>query len=212
MAGKALIFPIGHYGGRFFPDVGQALRYHQVRIGWRNHKLDDDGEFTVWGIGHGGAEQPADEPWTREDVRSEAERRGVPQAGATIEALLSRGLLAELQPGREVEFGRTYRLEPLLSGLGNSPQDLAGYHLGLAGFTPQVTLGRVAAELWQFGSDCDHLWAACELLADVARDLGETDPAYADPVQLLQAAFPALRTLLVHTAGYLDLAAGPPQG
>ncbi len=206
MSTEAWIFPVGHYGGPFFPDVEQPLRYHHVRVGVSSQKLWDEAEFRVWALAHGLPDRPGTEPWTRRDVEAEAANGGVADSTTTVEGLLTRGLLVEVAPGTEqaTEFARTHRIEPLLVGLGNSPDDLLGYRVGMAGYAPLVVLSRTGSELWQFGQSCENLWEACELFARVAKEIGETDPAHTDPVELLDRSIPALRTLVSHSAGYLD--------
>lgn len=199
---EPMLFPIGHYGGRHFPGNDGSGSIHRVRVGRRNLTLADGTEFMVWMRSHGGAD---DAQVTRSDVLADARDRGVPDPEGTIDALVNAGLLVDVPPDGLVEFGKAHRLVPLLVGLGNTREELVAFRIGVAGFDPVLTVDRIGAEMWQFAGDCESLWAACELLAAVARDTGDTAAIHTDPAELLAAGMPALRALLRRHAAHLDV-------
>jgi len=206
------LLPVGHYHGRFFPGPDRPLRNHRVRVGAGIPRLDAD-EFRVWTLAHGLPDRPDDGPWTRREVETEARADGLAASTAVLDGLLQRGLVVAVPPGPEGlgGFARAYRLHSLLNGLGNSPDDLGSFSIGVAGFAPVVTVGRTAAGLWQWAPHCGTLHEACALLAHGAREAGETDEEHTDPARLLERhLLPALRRLVAHSAAYLDVAETPP--
>lgn len=201
-----LLFPAGHYRGRYFAGPGGPLRYHAVRIGVDVQKLHDDDQFVVWGVAHGLPDRDPDLPWTRDDVVAATSDR-VADPGRTLDDLVGRGLVVEVAPDLAGmrRFADAYRVEPLLVGLGNTPDAPGVFSLGVPGFAPIVGVDPVADELWRWGHGCADLWAACTLMAGVAASAGGTDPERTDPEAVLRLIVPALRTLVSHNAAYLDV-------
>lgn len=202
-----VVFPIGHYMGPFHPRPGAPPRHFIVRIGWTTPKLPDEAHLDVWAFAHGLPTRIDSERWTREAVVRTAEDAGVADAGAVVENLLERRLLAEVEPGTDqaVEFARTYRMQSLLIGLGNGPDDPVLDGIGIAGLPAVVRVRPRVFELWQWGHLWPDLWSTCESLAEVSRESGSTDPDETEPERVLDFALGALRTLVAHNAAYLDV-------
>ncbi|PZA18856.1 hypothetical protein, partial [Modestobacter versicolor] len=131
---------------------------------------------------------------------------GVEDPAAVLDALLARGLAAEVAPGTEAaaEFTGTHRVQSLLLGLGELPDrpDVDG--IGLLGMPAlaQVPLGTY--EFWQWG----HLWPtlteAAAGLAEMAAQAPQHEPEEADPVRVLDRLLRDLHRLLSVGAVYLD--------
>jgi hypothetical protein len=210
-AAEPLVFPIGHYMGPFYPTQGAPLKHHIVRIGWDTAHLPDDDHFGVWALAHGMRDRIGMTPWTRRVVERLAAEAEVAQPDRVVDTLLEQGALAEVTPGtdRALAFAHTYRMQSLMVGLGNTPDEPALNGIGLPGVPPVVQVPVREYELWQWGHLGASLWDACELLADVWQQGGATDPADIDPARRLDHTLDALRILVACNVAYLDLARTP---
>ena len=203
-SGESLIFPIGHYMGAFYPEVGAPVKYHRVRVGDRSVRLDTHDEVTVWALTHGVPDLAEHIDWTRNRVEELARDGGVAKPGRLIDDFLAEGILAEVTPGTAdaIEFARGHRLQPLMVGMGNTAQDPSLFRIGYAD-RPALTIPSNLYELWEWGHLFD-LWQACELFADVARDTRSPDPGSTDPKRILTGFLSSMHLLLSHSAAYLD--------
>lgn len=205
--GEPLIFPIGHFVGAFHPKLGSQEHYQNVMLGTQVLRLTDQ-QLAVWLLARGVPESVGETPWTRAALEDAAGRSGVDEPAAVIRGLVSEGLLAETMPGTEhsIDFAESYRLVPLMLGLGNSPEEP---WLQAIGFYDQPVL-KVANEvysLWEWAHVDNNLWAACHAYADTSRHAGETDPQETEPELILTGFLgSALHALLAAGAAYLDLA------
>ena len=186
------VFPVGHYAG--VPAEPRPAD-HLVRIGRRLEELTED-EFGVWVLAHG-LPQTANADWTRKHVVDRAGAARIELPGQRYDDLLGRGLLAAVpaEPDHETEtFFHGYRLHPLLVGLGavNGRPDL--HAIGLPGVGTAALLDHHTFDLWRWAAITPALWNHCERLAVGA------------PAETLGAVLVALRTLIVHGCGYLDVA------
>jgi hypothetical protein len=176
------VFPIGHYMGERHPED-----LHFVRVGLQHQTMTAD-EFGVWVLSHGGPQ------WTVEDVLAQAARARLPNPSASFERLLSVGLLATVTDPEA--FARSYRLHPLLTGLGNTEEDPNTYVVGIPGLeAARLTAG--SYELWQWSALAPTLWHTCEIRAKLAE---MSAPEAADEV------LADLRPVLANSCGYLDKA------
>jgi hypothetical protein len=175
------VFPIGHYVGERHPEG-----LHHVRIGLMHQAMTAD-EFGVWVLAHQDSPQ-----WTVNDVLALAAQADLPNAAASVERLLAVGALVSVTD--PMAFTRTYRLESLLIGLGNTEEDPDTYRVGLPGQEPAV-LKVNSYELWQWAALAPTLWHTCEIRAKLA----STDPAEEVPSVLSD-----LRPLLANSCAYLD--------
>jgi hypothetical protein len=66
-----------------------------------------------------------------------------------------------------IEFAHRYRLLPLFAGLGNRPDDLKRFAIGVPGLDPLAVVSAATYELWQWGWVAPSLWAHCEVLATI---------------------------------------------
>lgn len=210
---EALIFPIGHYMGAFYPAVGAPLTYHRIRIGDRSVRLDSDDEAAIWMLALGARNVAAGVPWTRAKVEELARRRGLLEPVSVIDEFLEEGILAEVAPGTAdaIAFARHHKVQPLMLGMGNTTENPLSFRIGYTD-RPAVEVSGTLYELWQWGCLFD-LWELCELLADVARDHptpGEEpgqEPGQGlgqEPEQILTRFLSSLHVLLSHEAVYVD--------
>ncbi|WP_147254762.1 hypothetical protein [Pseudonocardia hierapolitana] len=194
-----LVFPIGHYVGERHPEGVQV-----VRVGGAHHALTDD-EFGVWVLAHG-APVGGSTAWTTDDLLALAEETGPDDAGRHLEELTARGLLALVPAdgGRKaVAFAETYRLTPLLVGLGNTGTDPDSYALGFPLLDEPVAVVPAGSyELWQWGHIAPSIRHTCDVRVKVAADLNEPTGA----AEALHGLLADLRLLLVNSCAYLDLA------
>lgn len=175
------VFPIGHYMGERHPSG-----LHYVRLGLEHQTMTAD-EFGVWVLSHQDSPQ-----WSVAQVLTLAAEAQLPNAPESVERLLSVGLLALASES----FTRTYRLEPLLVGIGNTAESPDVYRVGLPGQDP-ATLTASGYELWQWSALAPSLWHTCEIRAKLS------DGTPADEVEGLLA---DLRPLLANSCAYLDKA------
>jgi hypothetical protein len=203
---EPLIFPIGHYVGAFYGEVGSQQHQQRVMLGADVQRLTDE-QLAVWLLARGVPEQIGDVPWTRKALEEVAGKAGVTDPDRVVSALIAEGLLAETVPGTEhsVDFAEAYRLMPLMLGLGNSPEEP---WLQAIGFFEQPVL-KVANEIysmWEWANVDNNLWAACYAYADTSKRAGETDPEETVPELILTGFLGTLHALLAASAAYLDLA------
>lgn len=177
------VFPVGHYMGERHPE-----NLHFVRVGLEHQTMTED-EFGVWVLSH--HESPR---WSVENVLAAAAEAALPGAAAAVDRLLSVGLLAMATD--PVAFAQSYRLNPLLTGIGNTEEDPDTYAVGLPGQEPAM-LDASSYELWQWSALAPTLWHTCEIRAKVG-DISTTDAV----VEVLA----DLHSLLVNNCGYLDRA------
>jgi hypothetical protein len=175
------LLPVGHYLGERHPEG-----MHYVRVGLEHQTMTED-EFGVWALSHQDGPQ-----WSVEEVLKLAARADLPDAATSAERLLSVGALVTVTDHEA--FARAYRLQTLLVGLGNTPEDPDTYAVGLPGQEP-ARLGAGSYELWQWSALAPSLWHTCEIRAKLA------DAVVADVVPELLA---DLRPLLANNCGYLD--------
>lgn len=187
------VFPIGHYVGERHPDGVQV-----VRVGLEHRTMTPD-EFGVWVLAHGAGGAST---WTEVNLSVLAEQAALPDVPATIGRLTANGLLAGVTPEDQVAFAESYRLEPLLVGLGNSAEDPDTHALGLPGGPPVALLDGGSYELWQWSALAPSLWHTCEVRAKVGAGLGDPTPA----AELVGDVLDDLRPLLANSCAYLDLA------
>jgi hypothetical protein len=194
-----LVFPIGHYVGERHPEGVEV-----VRVGVEHQPLTSD-EFGVWVLAHG-APVGGSTAWTTDHLLALAEETGPDDAGRHLGALVARGLLALVpaEGGREaVAFAETYRLMPLLIGLGNTETDPDSYALGFPLLDEPVAVVPAGSyELWQWGQIAPSIRHTRDVRVKVAADLNEPLGA----AEVLDRLLADLRPLLVNGCAYLDLA------
>jgi hypothetical protein len=178
------VFPVGHYMGERHPEG-----LHYVRVGLQ-HQTMTPNEFGMWVLSHQDSPQ-----WSIENMVELAEKAELRDAAAAAERLLSVGLLATVS--EPVAFARSYRLEPLLIGLGNTEEQPDVYAVGLLAQEP-VQLNAGSYELWQWSALAPSLWHTCEIRAKMVE-------AQVSPADLVLDVLADLRPLLANSCGYLDV-------
>lgn len=178
-----MIFPVGHYTGVRAADDGVL---HTIRAGWQQHRLEEDA-FGTWVLTHGLTESGKDK-WTEADVLGHAEQSGIPGAAGHLQQLARLGLVSRADDAEQ--FARGHRLGVLFVGLGNSPERLDEFAVGLPGLGTAALLDARSYELWQWGSVAPSLWDVCQAVA-------------AEPTDVLR----DLRSLIANGCAYLDVAA-----
>jgi hypothetical protein len=178
------VFPIGHYMGERHPEG-----LHYVRVGLQHQTMTSD-EFGVWVLSHQDSPQ-----WSVENVLTMAEQAELPNASASAERLLSVGALVTVAD--QVAFAQSYRLEPLLTGIGNTEEHPDVYAIGLPDQEP-VRVHAGSYELWQWAALAPSLWHTCEIRAKVAE-------VPVQPAALVPDVLADLRPLLANSCGYLDV-------
>jgi hypothetical protein len=205
-AGEPLVFPLGHAMGPFHQHRGAPPAYWVVRLGWDSPLLQDQATADVWALAHGRRDQTDRAPWTRTELCRAARAAGVDQPDAVLDALIGRGLVAEVGPGtaEAAEFAGTHRVQSLLLGLGELPDDPGVDGIGLLGMPPLARVHLATFEFWQWG----HLWPtlteAAGGLAEMAAESPGHTPEEADSRQVLDRILRDLHQLLSVGAVYLD--------
>ncbi|WBQ08428.1 hypothetical protein [Kribbella sp. CA-293567] len=189
---SATIFPVGHYTGLRSSDDGPA---HTVRIGWRQHRLDENA-FGTWVLAHG---LPANgkAAWAEADLRAQA--GDSLDVTAALRKLAGEDLITTVDGDAET-FARTHRLGIYFVGLGNSPQEPDQFAIGLPGLGTAATVDSDSYELWQWGSIAPTLWHSCELRASVTSRDDRTVSAHDAAGEILG----DLRLLVASGCAYLD--------
>jgi hypothetical protein len=207
-----LVFPLGHYVGAFHPDIGAPLKYRKIRIGVEVEQLPGEELFGVWALAHGLPDRVGRVPWTRDSVIAVAGEMGIAKAEDQLEQLIERHLLAEVTPGtpQAAEFARGHRIQPLMLGLGNSPEDPLTFSLGFVGTPPAVKVNSFLYELWQWGRVTRSLWLTAEMFAQVEQKVSP-DNRQSSPAGILDRMLQQLHILLAHNAAYLDAVLEPAQ-
>jgi hypothetical protein len=200
MTAAGFVLPVGHYLGRHHPQPNAPVRYHKVRLGRDLLRLSDD-VFRLWTLSHGVPDRPGSRPWTREAVLDAARQLPDPERG--LDTLIGDGLVVEITPGTPdaVRFARDYRVQPLMTGLGNTARDPLRFGIGVLGQPPAVTVDVLGFELWQWGRLDHDLWQVAHRLASVR---GRVTDGSADPERMLTEILRRLPVLLGHNAVYLD--------
>lgn len=208
-----VVFPVGHYMGPFHPSRHAPAKHHIVRVGWETPKLPDEEHVDIWAMAHGLPDRVDTVRWTRQAIIDAAEEIGMSGAAAILDSLADLGLIAEVSLGtaQAREFAGSYRLQSLLIGLGNSPDDHILDGIGLAGLPPVVKVRPRVYEIWQWAHLWPSLWAACEGLAWVSADVEGGQPDHSDPEKVLDVMLEAVRTLISRNVAYLDVAPDPPE-
>ncbi|MGI8720968.1 MAG: hypothetical protein ACR2JG_01935 [Geodermatophilaceae bacterium] len=207
-----LVFPVGHYMGPFHPSRNGPAKHHIVRVGWETPKLPNEEHVDIWALAHGLPTRIDTVRWTRQAIIDAANDAEMPDPAGILDSLADLGLITEVTPGTEQarEFADSYRLQSLLIGLGNNPDDPVLDGIGLVGIAPIVKVRPRVFEIWQWAHLWPTVWAACEGLAYVAGQVEGSNPDAADPEKVLDLMFDAMRTLISRNAAYLDVTISPP--
>jgi hypothetical protein len=179
-----LVFPIGQCLGTQFTGAAES-QLQQVRLGSEIVELTVE-EFAVWALAHGLTDDRG--PWERSRIVALLADSEITNGAVLIDRLLSRNLLAEVDPDSPADFAVGHRLLPLHLGLGSTPEVPAMFRSGttelaLAGMT------RTLYDLWLWGHLSPNLLIACK-----------------EREAELTAVLTALHSLLAPNAACLDLA------
>ena len=203
---EPLVLPLGHGMGPFHQRRGAPPAYWLVRLGWDSPLLPDRATADVWALAHGHRDLVGRTPWTRQALCRAALEGGVEDPGTVLDELVGLGLVAEVVPGTPAaaEFAATHRVQSLLLGLGEIPDQRGVDGIGLLGMPPLARVSLGTYEFWQWG----HLWPtlaeAAAGLAEMAAQSPEHAPEEADPGQVLDRVLRELHQLLAVNAVYLD--------
>lgn len=199
-----LVLPVGHYVGAYHPAVGAPLKYRKLRLGTDIKKLSTEAEFGLWALSHGLPDRLEKTAWTRSTLLAVATEMELPDPEGSLRSLVAAGALAEVSYPNAVEFARTHRIQPLMMGLGNTPQDPLTFNLGLVGLPPVVKVESFLYELWQWGRVGRSLWQTVEMFAEVERKVVHKGAGVPDPEGVLRRVLGRVHVLLAHNAAYLD--------
>jgi len=211
VTGVRLLLPLGHYVGAFYPRIGSIERYHNVMLGSQVHRLNDQ-QVTAWLLARGPTDEgDPDELWTRRRAEETAAKTGFEDISPLLDELAAMGLIAEpaLETEEAIEFAESYRLVPLMLGLGNTPENPGLHGIGFLD-NPVLSVPGTVYNLWEWAHVDDSLWAACYSFADISREAGNTDPELVEPERILNGFLTTLSVLLVANTAYLDRAITPP--
>ncbi len=127
-----------------------------------NTKLPDEGHVDIWALAHGLPNRTDTIRWTRRAIIEAADDADMPDAASILDSLAGLGLIVEVTRGTEQarEFAESYRLQSLLIGLGNSPEDPVLDGIGLVGIPPVVKVRPRVFEIWQWAHLWPTVWAA----------------------------------------------------
>jgi hypothetical protein len=190
-----LLFPLGHDSG-VRPGAEQDV--HVVRLGRQQHRISEDA-YGIWALAHG-LPDGGKRRWTANDVVRAADRNQIPDGRARLHELIGAGLVVPVRD--ETAFVAAHRVDPLMVGLGNSPEQLDAHAVGVPGLGTAAVLDPSTYDLWQQSPLMPTLWHSCERRASSAAAFGQYLPAAA-----IAGVLADLRYLLAHGCAYLDVAA-----
>jgi hypothetical protein len=205
-AEEPLVFPLGHAMGAFHQHRGAPPAYWVVRLGWDSPLLPDQAAADMWALAHGRKDRVGNTPWTRSELCRSAREAGIEDPETVLATLVERGLVVEVHPGTEAatEFAGTHRVQSLLLGLGELPDQRGLDGIGLLGMPPLARVPLGTYEFWQWG----HLWPTLAEAAAGLAEMAAQSPAHApeesDPGQVLDRVLRELHQLLAAGAVYLD--------
>lgn len=207
-----LVLPVGHYLGPVHPARDTPPSHHAVRIGWEQARLANQDQLDVWLLAHGVPAQLDQQPWTRESLLRTADETGVGNPDAALADLLGRRLVIEvaLDEDSALTLARTYRLLPLLVGLGTGPGEPLDV-IGIPGLLMALRAEPRVFELWQWAHLWPDLWSACAAVAEASADSADAGLSAdrLDDDGLVSFGFGAAQTLIAHGAAYLDARRAP---
>lgn len=158
----ALMLPIGRDLGPVYLDADDDPVF-RVIVGNAMSSLTPAGH-QVWRLAHSTPEFVGD--LTRTELAQSCQQAGIDDHEAMIESLSAVGLIREVQLGSQeaLNFSLSYRMLPLLLGLGrvasDFDEDAVGLPGGIVGFADPVVF-----ELLTWAPMCNDLFSNCELLA-----------------------------------------------
>ncbi|MBB6039624.1 hypothetical protein [Phytomonospora endophytica] len=205
-----LVLPVGHFAGPMFtrPEA-EAPESFEVRFRDGVFSLSA-AEYAVWAVAHGDPESVGASPTTRAMVEDAASRAGVREPAPLFDGLAKDGLLVRTRtsgPDAE-EFARRHQIRPLALGLGNTPQSLGGFQIGMPN-APRATVGYDVYHMWLFAHQAENLWGAISTIAAeaAAANLEEGDEGVRlieDPETLLTGFLNAMPVLVSTSCVYID--------
>jgi hypothetical protein len=206
MTADALLFPVGHYLGAFHPEPGAAVAHHLVRVGFDSHQVPDGDPMDVWSACHGrGGDPLLDPPWTRDAALAAAVELDVPDAARQLDELIARGLVVQVaDDAQAADFAARHRLQPLLVGLGNSPED-PYESIGVPGLPVAARVRPRVGEVWEWVGLWPSLAAARQAFAGLAEEAGREVAGTAGELRFLLG---AVQSLVGASAAFLDTAGG----
>lgn len=208
---QPLIFPVGHYMGAFHDAVDGPVKFRRVRLGVEIEQLADDDHFGVWALAHGMPDRVNQGPWTRGSLIAIASEMGMSKVDQLIDDLISQGLLFEVARGTgpAVEFARRHRVQPLMVGLGNTPDDRLHFNLGFVGTPPALKINSFQYEVWLWSRVAPSLWELAEMFVKVEQ--ANSADVVIEPPHVIDRVLGELHPMLAHNAAYLDRVLDPPQ-
>ncbi|WP_106848866.1 hypothetical protein [Blastococcus sp. Marseille-P5729] len=167
-----------------------------VRLGREMAELPDVASWLTWSYAHGFYEDGRlqDDP---AQIIEAAGRAGVDAAAGHLRHLSNTGLVQQPDGAEVIEMAATHRFEPLLAGIGATPDEPGTFYLGVNADQVVTALTDAEYEVWRSA----HL---SESLLLAAKDAGRAD-SVADLVDYLR----DVQALTVKRAGYLDLVRTP---
>jgi hypothetical protein len=182
------------------------VAHHVVRVGWQVHRLPDGAPMDTWAGCQGtGGDPLLDAPWTRDAALAAAAENEVPDAARHLDQLIAQGLVVEVaDDAQAAAFATRHRLQPLLVGMGDSPED-PFETLGIPGLAPAARVRPRVGEVWEWVGLWPSLAAAQQAFGEIARQAGQDPAGTAGELRFLLG---AVQTLVGASAAYLDAAGG----
>ncbi|MGH3656212.1 MAG: hypothetical protein ACRDUA_06100 [Micromonosporaceae bacterium] len=206
-----IVLPIGHYVGAYYPGPDEPLAHHTVRIGRAPVRLQSDEEFGLWALSHGLTGEDATHTWSREDVLSAATDADIQDAPRLLQELINEDIIVDVAPGTadSIDFAKSYRVVPLMFGVGMTSDDPVTAGIGLQG-QPAVEVNSFGYELWRFGHRVGNLWDFGRIHGEALAEAAGASREETTPEQMLLHIFWELQPLLACNAVYLDVATDTP--
>ena len=195
--GEAQLYAVGQQlGVRFDPVTGRSDGW-EIRVGDDIVTLPADETLTVWLLCHGRLDADGSVRRTQADVLAESAVSGIEEAPEILSALIELGAVARVlgDPASLADLARTHRVEPMMVGLGNAPEQPESFALGVPPADVHAVLSAEVMRVWLN----THL--APTLLQAVTDEAEVSD---GDPDAVLAETIDAISELLAVGAIYLD--------
>lgn len=184
----ALVIPVGHFAGPMFTSPeAEAPESFEIRFRDGVFSLSAQ-EYAVWAVAHGDPEKVGQRSQSRTVVETAAKDAGVDDPGPIFDSLVNDGLLTQVMPKGEParEFARNHQIMPLALGLGNTPQQLGAFQIGMPN-SARATVGYDVYHMWLFCHREENLWKAVTTIAKEAEEanIEEADSDREDKIELI---------------------------
>lgn len=132
MSDESVLIPIGYYCGPFFLDPARDPEYWQVRIGRATYELPNMNALNMWFLARG-VPSGSEVEHSRKAVLAAAADSGMREPDYVLDRLIEARLIVEVGSSDWPleRFAESFTVQPLMVAVGNTPERMDQYTLGL---------------------------------------------------------------------------------